>query len=194
MAEVILSTEDLTVLGGPSSISVDIDFGPEGVRGSQIFVGEGDPNDPGTVIGQEVKVLDIFINIKSSDPEYLYVYQYVSQDGVLSWKKLFKIIPNIKSGNYSANFVSGTATINVPVNQIVSSELVASAVAADFNVQVTVVDSNPTAHSIEIGEPTGSGAARSLPITIHAIEFDTNGNIWTELSGSKTVQLFITVV
>jgi len=41
MADVILSTEDLTVLGGPSSLNLEIDFGPKGDRGSQIFVNLG---------------------------------------------------------------------------------------------------------------------------------------------------------
>ncbi len=191
MAEVILSTEDLTVLGGPSSISVDIDFGPEGVRGSQIFVGEGDPNSEETVIGQtDIKVLDLFINIKSSDPEYLYVYQYVNQDGTLFWKKLFNLIPNIRAINSSATFTAGATTINIPVSSLVPTELVASVTAADFNVQLSILNSNPTANSIQIGEPTGS--PRNLPITINAIEY--SSSTWSNLSGSKTVQLSITMV
>ena len=68
MAEVILSTEDITVLGGPSSINVDVDFGPPGTRGSQIFIGQGNPNDPTTEIGQDViNILDLYINIKTAD-------------------------------------------------------------------------------------------------------------------------------
>jgi hypothetical protein len=46
MAEVLVTADDITVLGGPSSITVDLDFGPQGQRGSQIFTGSGQPNNP----------------------------------------------------------------------------------------------------------------------------------------------------
>lgn len=193
MAEVILSTEDITVLGGPSSVSVDVDFGPQGTRGSQIFVGEGDPNDPATVIGQsDIKILDLYINIKPTDLEYLYVYQYVTETSVEYWKKLFRIIPNTKSLNSSATFASGETTINVPVNQIVNADDVATVAAADFSVQATILNANPVALSVEIGEPSGTGSARAVPITINAVEY--SGSSWSALAGSKTVQLLITVV
>ncbi len=193
MAEVLLSTEDITVLGGPSSVSVDVDFGPQGVRGSQIYVGEGDPNDPSTVIGQtDIKVLDLYINIKPSDLEYLYVYQYVTENAVLFWKKLFKIIPNTKSLNSSATFTTGSTTINVPVNQIVNPDQVATVAASNFNVQATIQNANPVALSVQVGTPSGSGSARAVPITVNATEYD--GSAWSALTGSKTVQLLITVV
>lgn len=193
MAEVILSTEDITVLGGPSSVSVDVDFGPQGTRGSQIFVGEGDPNDPATVIGQsDIKILDLYINIKPTDLEYLYVYQYVTETSVEYWKKLFRVIPNTKSVNSSATFTSGETTISVPVNQIVNPDDVATVAASAFNVQATVINANPVALSVEIGEPSGTGSARAVPITINAVEY--SGSSWSALTGSKTVQLLITVV
>lgn len=193
MTEVLLSTEDITVLGGPSSISVDVDFGPQGTRGSQIFVGEGDPNDPATVIGQTgIRILDLYINIKPTDLEYLYVYQYVNENTTLFWKKLFKIIPNTKSLNSSATFTAGATTINVPVNQIVNPEQVATVAASNFNVQATIVNANPVALSVQIGAPTGTGNARAVPITINASEY--SGSAWSALTGSKTVQLLITVV
>ena len=45
MADVLLSTDSLTVAGGPASVSVDVDFGPQGQRGSLILYGLTDPND-----------------------------------------------------------------------------------------------------------------------------------------------------
>lgn len=193
MAEVILSTEDITVLGGPSSISVDVDFGPEGSRGSQIFLGQGNPNEPTTEIGQsDIKILDLYINLKTTDIDYLYVYQYVTENGVAYWKALFDLIPNIKSVNSLAPFTAGSTVINVPVNQIVPEELVATIAASSFNVQATIQNANPIALSVELGTPSGTGSARSLPITVNASEL--SGGSWTALSGDKTVQLLITVV
>lgn len=193
MAEVILSTEDITVLGGPSSINVDVDFGPAGVRGSQIFIGEGNPNEPTTEIGQDdIKVLDLYINIKTGDVDYLYVYQYVTENGINTWKPFFDLVPNTKSLNSSATFTTGATTINVPINQIVPSDLVATIEASSFNVQATIQNSLPVALAVELGTPSGTGSARALPITVRASEL--SGSTWTALTGAKTVQLLITVV
>jgi hypothetical protein len=193
MAEVILSTEDITVLGGPSSINVDVDFGPPGIRGSQIFIGEGNPNDSATEIGQDdIKVLDLYINLKTTDEDYLYVYQYVTENGIKTWKPFFDLVPNTKSLNSLATFTAGATTINVPINQIVPSDLVATIAATSFNVQATIQNSVPVALAIEIGTPSGTGNARSLPITVNASEL--SGGTWSAISGNKTVQLLITVV
>jgi hypothetical protein len=44
MADVLLSNDDITVLGPPNTVEVLVDIGPTGTRGSQVFVGIGDPN------------------------------------------------------------------------------------------------------------------------------------------------------
>jgi hypothetical protein len=193
MAEVILSTEDITVLGGPSSINVDVDFGPEGTRGSQIFIGEGNPNEPTTEIGQDdIKILDLYINLKTTDVDYLYVYQYVTENGIETWKPFFDLVPNTKSINSLATFTAGATTINVPINQIVPSDLVATIAASSFSVQATIQNNLPVALAVEIGTPSGTGNARALPITVRASEL--SGSTWTAISVAKTVQLLITVV
>jgi hypothetical protein len=193
MTEVILSTEDITVLGGPSSISVDVDFGPAGTRGSQIFLGQGNPNDPQTEIGQDdIRILDLYINLKTGDADYRHLYQYVTENGVNSWKSMVSLIPNIRSINSSATFTSGATTINVPVNLVVPSEQVATVAASNFNVQATILGTLPTALAVSIGSPAGTGNARAVPITINASEL--SGSTWSALSGPKTVQLLITVV
>ena len=39
MTDIVLSNEDITILGPPSTIELSVDIGPQGDRGSQIFVG-----------------------------------------------------------------------------------------------------------------------------------------------------------
>jgi len=46
MAEVVVSSADLTVLGGPSQITVDTNIGPAGNRGVFVLYGVFDPNTP----------------------------------------------------------------------------------------------------------------------------------------------------
>ena len=43
-AEVLVNTDDITVLGPPAQVNVQLDIGATGNRGSQIFVGTGNPN------------------------------------------------------------------------------------------------------------------------------------------------------
>ena len=43
MAELLLSTDNITVIGGPDIVNLDVDFGPSGTRGSKIFTGVNAP-------------------------------------------------------------------------------------------------------------------------------------------------------
>jgi hypothetical protein len=113
MVDVVVSPDSLSLVGGPSSISVDVDFGPAGTRGSQIFVGRGQPNSPSTVIGQTPNILDLYINIAPAtvDEEYLNVYQYQSIDGASTWVRLFDLLPENVTFKRTATFSSGSTTI-----------------------------------------------------------------------------------
>lgn len=191
MSEPIYTTDDLTVLGGPSSIDVSLDFGAQGVRGSRFFVGEGNPNSPSTVIGQDPILFDMYINLHTLDSDYLYIYQYQSVDGSNVWVELVKLLPNQFSASYSKIFTDGSATINVP---IVSIGVLDSPQSSDFAVQASITGTNPIAHSVSIGAITNDPDTELevLPITINAIEY--SSSTWTNVDGTKTVHLFITVV
>ena len=45
MPEIVVSSEDLTVFGGPATVNVEVDFGPAGSRGSYIYNIAGSPNE-----------------------------------------------------------------------------------------------------------------------------------------------------
>jgi hypothetical protein len=191
MAEVLLSTDDITVLGGPTTREVNVNFGPQGDRGSQIFVGLGKPAVPG-VLGETPQIFDMFINLSSSDDEYLYLYQYVSVDGSNTWLRLLRLIPNTYLTNVTGAFVNGQYQVFIPVINIVPLSGVGNVTSANFNVQHTVVNNLPVASSITVGELSTFDGIIVLPITISAAEFD--GSTWSSLSSEKVVQLLITVV
>jgi hypothetical protein len=200
MTDVLLSSDNLTVLGGPSRISLAVDIGPTGERGSKIFVGNGNPNIIN--IGQTPKIFDLYINLLTSDPEeYLNFYQYVIADGVESWSTLFNLRPGSKSTKVSPNFVDGTATVYIPVSSIVPTELINSVTASNFNIQHSIQNANPLASSITVGAPEINDDVLSLPITIKAVEaIDSEESaplsdyIWEPLDGTKVIDLFITMV
>lgn len=196
MVDILLTTDELSVLGGPETVNVEVDFGPAGDRGSQIFSNTGKPvigSNGLTALAPGCQLFDLYINILSTDTEYQYVYQLQNVLGTNTWVKLFKLVSNIYSKNYTeTSFVDGVWSMNIPVAEIVPTDLVGIAQSENFNVQYSVLNQNPLASSISIGEVVTSSGERVLPITINASEL--SGSSFTDLSGTKSVQLFITVV
>lgn len=186
----IYSTEDITILGGPSKISVDLDMGPTGKRGSYWFVGDGTPNN--SAMGQSVNLLDMYINIDPQHEDYLSLYQYQNADGQNSWSKLLKIIPNLSSKSIVSEFVSGSAEIIIPLISIVPEDLVATVGIESLNIQKSIINEFPIVTTINSVDIITDNQVRALKITVNAIEL--NSTVWTEVSGQKTVDLLISVV
>lgn len=199
MAEVVLATDDLTILGGPSEVNVNLDIGPQGERGTLIFVGNGKPDLAIALpTGYTTKVLDMYINILSSDDEYMYLYQYVNNGITNEWVKLMKLTPNQYNVNSTTAFVAGEATINIPTSAIAPSypELLANITSENFSVQCTIPSQTPVSFGLSVGTLTVDPATSTqvLPLTIKAIEYDDTTSTWADLVGTKTVYLYITVV
>jgi hypothetical protein len=193
MAEVVLSTDELQILSGPSEIKLEVDFGPEGNRGSLIFASLGNPNT--TLVGQTVQAKDLCVNILETDDNYSYIYQYnATSGGSYQWVPLIKLSPFGYKDNVSGTFVDGEKKFNIPVLNVVDLETSQNLTNANFNVQFNILNSNPVASSITLGslitDPTSQ--IYVLPITVKAIEY--SGSSWTALSGTKTVQFAISIV
>jgi len=184
--------EDILVLGGPEVVNVEVDFGPQGDRGSLIFVGNGKPDL--VDIGQTPNVFDLYINLLTTDDEYLMIYQYVESLGSLQWQTLTKLIPNTYVKNDSVNFDVENASY-IPIADIVDPSYVGNTDASNFSVQATFATSTgyPIVSSIktEVIEATLTEPAK-LKITFYAKEFD--GTNWIDITGSRTANLHISVV
>lgn len=188
MVDIILDSDDLTVLGGPSQVSVQVDIGAEGDRGSIFVVDSEEPNsitEENVISGVSVQAFDMYIDTQTKK-----MYQYIAGDGgTLTWTEVVSLVPNTYSVNKSATFIDGDATISdIALTDIVDSGSVSGLTAANFNVQYSILGSAPVASSISVSNPSGG----NLPITFHASEFD--GTTWSDLSGSKTIHILITVV
>ena len=189
----LLSNEDITVLGGPATITVDLDFGPTGQRGSYWIVGNGNPNNQDTVIGQTPQVQDLYLNLDVEDGEYLSVYQYQKGLGTTSWVKLVNLIPKIFSKNVTANFVAGSASVNIPLVEVVPPEIIGSTVITDFNVQHSIVNTNsPVASGLSVSDIIIDNGTQVLSLDITASKLQ--GGAWENLSGEQSVHLFISLV
>jgi hypothetical protein len=184
-------TEDITVLGGISNISVEVDFGPQGSRGSLTLYGNGKPTE--IVLPETPQIYDTYVNLLPSDDEYLYYYQYTNKPGGPGWDPRFKLIPNNYSENKNVTFANGSATFNLNVASISLPLLTGNPTAANFNVQYSILGSpNPISSSISLGTITTTSNSLILPVTIEAIDFD--GTAWINTVGQRVVHLFITVV
>lgn len=186
MPEVLISNDDLTVLGSPEIVELSVDFGPQGQRGSQIFVGIGDPNI--IQIGQEPQLNDLFINAAPGS-DYSFLYQYVSQPGGSSWVKVIKVNPVLYSKLHTVNFSGGAGTLSILISNIITVSGT-PLTAENFNVQYQITHNNPVASSMSI--PALGLEATNLDIDFVAKEHD--GTDWVDLDGDFTVHVFISIV
>jgi hypothetical protein len=185
----LVSNEDITVLGPPSYVDVLVDVGPTGIRGSQVLIGTGNPNDPNTEIGQTPELNDLFIN-NATGNEYSWMYQYVSVPGGNTWTPVLKVNPTIYSLIQNASYVSGISSINVPISNIVQSGA-GNLTASNFSIQFSIGNDKPV--SAVINSVTITGATLdTLSISFKALEYD--GATWIDLAGEVTTHLLITIV
>ena len=193
MADVVLTTDELLVLSGPSSVNVEVDFGPEGERGSLFFVSVGNPNT--ALTGQTPKAKDLCVNILKTDNEYSYVYQYNSDgaDG-FQWYPIIKLSPLQYNKILTGTFVDGSKVFNIPVSYIVDEETSQTLTSANFNITYSIPNDSPIASSIEIGSFTNDPVSglQVLPVTVNAVEY--TGSVWQDLTGVKTVHFVISIV
>jgi hypothetical protein len=193
MADVVLTTDELLVLSGPSSVNVEVDFGPEGERGSLFYVSVGNPNT--ALVGQTPKAKDLCVNVLKTDNEYSYVYQYNS-DGAngFQWYPIIKLSPLQYNKKMTGTFVDGSKVFNIPVSNIVDEETSQTLTSANFNITYSIPNENPIASSIEIGSFTNDPVSglQVIPVTVNAVEYV--GSAWQDLTDPKTVHFVISIV
>jgi hypothetical protein len=186
MPEVLLANDDVTVLGPPSIVEVLVDIGPAGIRGSQFFVGVGDPNL--VEIGQTPNLNDLYINI-SPGGSLGYLYQYQASPGGNSWVEVLDIYPSVFSINYDVTFESGSAQVVIPISDIVT--VTGTPLNAEnFSIQYSIAHTNPVASSMQV--PPLAGAEDDLVINLEAVEYASS--TWSALDEPVTVHIHITIV
>jgi hypothetical protein len=193
MPDVLLNNDDITVLGPPEIVELLVDVGATGTRGSQVFVGVGNPNI--IEIGQTPLLNDLYINV-SPGADYGYLYQYVSQPGGNLWIEVLELNPTIYSVNYVTTYTNGIAQIVIPISNIITSTATPLS-ANNFSVQFSIVNDNPVAASMSI--PAIIQDSDNLVINFKAVEHRTNIDSgpygdWAVLEGEVTTHLLITII
>lgn len=198
MADILLSNDDLTVFGGPETISLDLDFGPQGDRGSIIVGSLGNPQDVNVhrAIVQDIQPLDIAIDYSPSSPTYKTVFQRVATATGSQWTPML----SLKSNFYSETKgpltpVNGKLTI-APINLASIYDLAEGTISSSrFSVQYSISSpetAGPLATNLIIKEVDTTQGFIALPLEIEGVEY-LDGE-WVAMSGPKYVHLFITVV
>lgn len=193
MADILLSTDDLTIFGGPENISLDLDIGPQGDRGSIIIGVLGDPRDTGvaSTIVQDTQALDIAIDYSPYSTTYKTVFQKVSTGGALQWTPLLTLKTNYYSSVKDVTAVNGILTIP-PINLTdIADEI--NLTSANFSIQYSISSptGGPVSTSLVVSDVIDS-PIRALPLQIKGVEYIDNA--WQPMAGPKRVHLFITVV
>ena len=165
MVDVSQASSDVSIIGGPATVRLEVDFGSPGQRGSQIYTGPGNPTDLGVEL-PSIQINDLFINLDPSSIDYLYLWQYGSQDGVVAWRKTLRLIPNTVLINPLIKFIDGIAHTTVLLNNVYidvkgiyfplsgfgeGSDL-GNLQPKDFNVQHNLISEKATASSIILKE------------------------------------------
>ena len=198
MADILLSNDDLTVFGGPVEISLDLDIGPQGDRGSIILGSNGNPQDANVnaAIVQSLQALDIAIDYNPASTTYKTVFQRIATATGTQWTELFSLKTNYYSSIKDVTAVNGTITIPpINVTDIYGGSGLTVASEASFNIQYSIsseAPSNPMATSLVVNELNTGPGFLALPLQIKGVEYIDNA--WQPMAGPKRVHLFITVV
>ena len=159
MAEVLVSSDNISVLGGPSSITLNLDSGAQGQRGTFILYGFPNPNTPEAeeTFVSEPQIFDLYVIVDPASDDYLQIFQYVNQDGSLVWIPTFKLAISIYSTTRPTTFINGSATIELNLADLGVAGLeqlsetksldvnffTQPGSAAYFNVQTSISNFNP---------------------------------------------------
>lgn len=111
--DVPVSSESVVALGGPASVNLQLDIGPRGPRGSNIFSGSLSPESFFTeevIASLNPQLYDIYVNIDESGEDYGVFYQYQDVLGVFEWVELAQLFgPTGASGPTGPTGPTGAA-------------------------------------------------------------------------------------
>ena len=181
----VVSNEDLVVLGPPSSVSVAVDIGPKGERGSTFYTGFGDPNTNSLFYSSAdvPKVGDLFLR-RDLGANYGVIYRLVTVTGGTSWQSILKFQPITYSVSTRPSFNSGVASVTFPLENFYFNAPIDLNVE-DIIIQATVELDNPVMLSISNKEIKTVSSVKSLITEITATQI--NAGSISMLSGSAAL-------
>lgn len=187
MIDVFVSPEEVQVAGGPSEVEVDLDFGSQGPRGSNIFVGPGKPGPLTLPSDIALQQYDLYINVSEADSEYSYLYQYSTSGtpGVFEWIRLFRVAPETPSLVTNVLFSSGSGEFMAPLSEYFTPEYIPIITSENISITYSIENENPIASSIS----SVTVVDGDIIIDFTGIEYSSGS--WSNLSGNYKVSMTI---
>jgi hypothetical protein len=120
--EVLLDTPEISVIGPPATILLQLETGATGDRGSLIFSGFNNPNSASANL-TDILPNDLFIRESQGQTEG-YIYQYLSDGaGGFNWEKIGNLKPSIFSDIQSLSASAGlTASAGIFTYEVAIAE------------------------------------------------------------------------
>ena len=189
--DVVVNTDDLVVLGPPDVIDLAISIGQQGSRGATFYAGAGDPNNSvvsSTVFGTSITPVagDIFINTALGS-EYGWLYIYNPKVVGNQWDQVLKLQQPFHAVDEQLTFTSGTATLSIPLDDILPSGVVESD-PNKYIVSLTPKASDPIVLTVN----SKTIASTNLQITLEAIKYASSA--WTALNETINVYVHVAVI
>jgi hypothetical protein len=183
---VVIEDPQLTVLGPPASLTLNVNSGEQGTRGTKIFSGVGNPNSSSLLSD---KILgDLFVRTDIG-PDYGVIYQYVSVPGGPEWQKIINFQPIRYNAIVNLMFAGGSGSVSIPLSNFYI-DAPAGLTANNLVTQVSAQSDNPTA--VGTTKLLTSGSTRNIILYINAAEFVSAS--WSYLSGSANFNVGISVI
>ena len=177
MVEAVVLDPQLTIYGPPQSVSVQVDIGPTGTRGSKQFIGSTVPSS--ATIPETPILNDMYLDVSTS-----YLYQYINDAGTNKWSYVGKFAPFTYNTVSTKTFTSGSASFSFDINTMFGI----ATTNKDFIISHNIIGTTSVISSV-ITQPTLSGSTVSF--SIKAQSFD--GTTWSNLTGSQKVMLSISL-
>jgi hypothetical protein len=189
-----VSAVDVTVFGGPSTVGLDVDFGPKGDRGSLIYGVNADPRLANTTRPEDLRDFDLAIVVNPSAPDYLKVYQKLGI-GPRDWIEFASLAQNLYDAKVTTTFnESGEATIEIIASDIFITNTYTPEI---FSVQYQIEDRTAGSQNFPIASSmktsiVADGSNQKLRISLKSKEL--SGEDWIPTTGQRVVHLFVTIV
>ena len=186
--DTIISNDELVVVGPPASVSVSVDIGPQGERGSEFYTGVGTPaENAASLVG--AKVNDLYIN-RLLGGNYGVVYKLNAVPGGSSWQPVLKFQPISHSIQKLVNFASGTGSISKPLADFYSSAP-ESLNPNTILVQATAELDNPAFISISNKSITEISSVKTFVAELKGAELS-SGSVSLLSSSATPINFYIT--
>lgn len=195
--DVVIQQDDLVVLGPPDAIDISLDIGPQGEPGSQIYVGDQNPNaltvtQFANTYGQAPQYRDLFIR---NDPGAFYgtFYVYTASTGD-SWESVVNTSDIVEAffmenSAYVVSASAGGTGINNGANQFIFNRSITFNGAGNINLTL------PTSGSVAVWQDKLSNFSSTTSSELASVisdetgtgslVFNTNPNILSSLTTSS---------